>query len=201
MITPGDLTPETYPRRSETLLKTIDRVSALGISAVQLREKRIPAKMVFDLAERTNRLLEGRKTITLVNERFDVAIAAGCDGVHLTSSSIPVAMVRQQCPKGFLIGISTHSLREVEEARAASADLAVFGPVFETPGKPAPEGGDRLEDLRAAVEASGDMLLLGLGGVDGSNAGRVLGTGADGIAAIRSLNDVNQAREILHSKT
>ena len=89
-------------------------------------------------------------------------------------------------PSGFLIGVSAHTSDEVFAAKAAGADYAMIGPVFETPGKGEPLGIDVLRDLSAAVAP---FPVIGVGGVDGTNIRSVLDAGAAGFAAIRYLND------------
>jgi thiamine-phosphate pyrophosphorylase len=115
----------------------------------------------------------------LVNDRFDVARAAGADGVHLPSNSLPAHLVREICGNDFLIGVSTHSL---EEARAAmAADFIVFGPVFAT-GSKQPQG---LEKLREVTSALSGFPVVAIGGIDLDNAEECFRAGASGIAAIR----------------
>jgi thiamine-phosphate pyrophosphorylase len=121
-----------------------------------------------------------------VNDRIDIAMAAGADGVHLTSRSVPLDVVRRHVPKDFVIGVSTHSIDEVSAAKHGGADLAVLGPIFETPGKGEPIG---VERLSKAVAAFPEFRLLGLGGVDESNYHEVLDAGASGFAAMRFLNN------------
>ena len=120
----------------------------------------------------------------LLNERYDVAIAAGLDGVHLTSTSISADVVRAKCPAEFTIGISTHSISEIERANEMSCDYALFGPVFETPSKKkfgAPQG---LERLKVACSAGLDMPVLAVGGINAERVTSVLEAGAIGFAAI-----------------
>jgi thiamine-phosphate pyrophosphorylase len=120
----------------------------------------------------------------LVNDRLDVAIAAGADGVHLPSAGIPPAEARRLLGATGLVGVSCHSVPEVARALAGGADFATFGPIFDTPSKRAygsPVGTDRL-----AEAARLGLPLLGLGGVDLSNAAAVVEAGASGLAAIRA---------------
>ena len=128
----------------------------------------------------------------MVNERFDIAIAAGADGVHLTSRSIPVSEVRANVPDDLLIGVSAHRRSEVTAARNRGADLALFGPVFATPGKGDLVG---LEEFVTVCREAAPFPVIGIGGIDGANAESVLNAGAAGYAAIRYLNEfVRMAR-------
>ena len=121
----------------------------------------------------------------LVNDRFDIARAAGADGVHLTSRSLPPSVVRSICDEDFLIGASTHSLETALDARAEGADFVVFGPVFETESKRAfgePQGLDKLREVTNALKG---FPVLAIGGINLENVGDCFRAGASGIAAIR----------------
>ena len=134
-------------------------------------------------------LTRGSWTHLLVNDRSDIARAAGADGVHLTTQSLPVDVVRKSCGAEFLIGASTHSLDAARAARAAGADFVVFGPVFETESKRAygqPQGLDKLSEVTREL---GEFPVLAIGGVTLENAGACFEAGASGVAAIRLLND------------
>ena len=117
----------------------------------------------------------------LVNDRFDVARAAGADGVHLPSNSLPAQVVREICGDDFVVGVSTHSLEEARTASKAGADFVVFGPVFAT-GSKQPQG---LEKLREVTSALKGFPVVAIGGIDQNNAADCSQAGASGIAAIR----------------
>src|SRR5262245_17693557 len=134
------------------------RVSAAGVDAVQIREKDLDDRSLWELV-RAARTILPPATRLLVNGRADVAIAAGADGVHLPSDGVPLAALRRRFGPELLIGASTHTVEEVERARDAGADYAVFGPVWETPGKGPPTGGGAL----ARAAASG-LPVYALGG-------------------------------------
>lgn len=128
----------------------------------------------------------------LVNDRFDVAIAAGADGVHLRVTSIPAREVRAIAATkgiaGFLIGVSTHSLAEAMAAEEGGADFIVCGPVYQTPSKlayGAPLGLERFAEVCGAVK----IPVLALGGINLSNFHEPLQCGASGIAAISLFTD------------
>jgi thiamine-phosphate pyrophosphorylase len=125
----------------------------------------------------------------LVNDRFDIALAAGADGVQLTAQSMTADVVRAVCGSKFLIGVSTHSLGECRVARDKGADFVVFGPVFETESKrvfgPA-QGVERLAEV--TTELAG-FPVIAIGGVTRENAAKCFHAGAAGIAAISLLSD------------
>jgi thiamine-phosphate pyrophosphorylase len=185
-ISDGSINEQNYDRSSAAFLRHLELVVAAAIPLVQIREKQLSTRSLFDLAIRAVVICKGSKTKLLINDRLDVALAAGADGVHLTGSSVRAETMRSPVPADFLNGVSTHSCDEVAAAAASGADFAVFGPVFSSPGKGAAAG---LEALRKAVDAAGSFPILGLGGIDEMNYRDVLATGAAGFAAIRFLND------------
>jgi len=163
----------------------IEAAVAAALPLVQIREKSLSARVLYELTTRAATIARGNTTRLLVNDRFDIARAAGADGVHLTSRSLPASVVRSICGDGFLIGVSTHSLQTSLDARAAGADFVVFGPVFETPSKQIfgePQG---LEKLREVTNALEGFPVLAIGGINLDNAADCFRAGASGIAAIR----------------
>ena len=159
------------------LLDVIRRNAQAGVDMIQIREKDLPARELYELVHVAVRCA----AIILVNERFDVAIAAGAHGVHLPSNSVSPLEVRRIAPAGFRIGVSCHAISELIQAEREGADFAVFGPVFATPGKGPALG---LEVLREAARAV-RIPVLALGGVTKENAALCVEAGAAGIAAIR----------------
>jgi thiamine-phosphate pyrophosphorylase len=164
-------------RRHGTLLTHVNAAIRGGVDLIQVREKDLEARALYDLVCRIRDAAAGTSTQILVNDRLDIALAASIDGVHLPGNGLPVARVR---PHIRVLGCSTHTLKEALEAERDGADFVVFGPVFETPGK-APVGLDALRDVAASVK----IPVLAIGGITRENAGRVTQAGAAGIAAIR----------------
>jgi thiamine-phosphate pyrophosphorylase len=163
------------------------------VNLIQIREKFLPARLVLDLVGNAVRILHSTHALVLVNDRPDIAIAAGADGVHLPESSLPPAVVRRMFAADLLIGVSTHSLEQAMHAADSGADYIFYGPVFETPGKGQPRG---IESLRAVCDSLGSFPVIALGGIDQDNATTVVSAGAAGIAAIRSLNEPQTRRAI-----
>jgi thiamine-phosphate pyrophosphorylase len=186
LITRGNLNPSNFSTEKLKTLETVRLAVERGIEMVQIREKSLEGRDLFELTLQAVRLAEAGDARILVNERFDVAVAAGTDGVQLTSTSIPVEYVRSAVPQGFLIGVSTHSEREVLNAKGVGADFAVFGNVFATPGKGEPTGVGGLSSLCAAA---GKFPVIAVGGIDESNIDSVIDAGAAGFASIRYLNE------------
>ena len=186
LITRGEATPAAFRDNKSEIFETVRSAVDDGVSMIQIREKNLPARLLFELAVDAATITKGSNTKLLINDRPDIAVAARADGVHLPSDSLPVDVIRAKFPRIFIIGVSTHSIDEVRHAQMYGADFAVFGPVFETPGK-GPAAG--LEELREVVSAAAAFPIIALGGIDESNFRAALKNGAAGIAAIRALND------------
>ena len=165
------------------LLHNIARNLAAGVEWVQIREKDLSARELFDLTARVLELPNPYQSKILVNTRVDVALAAGASGAHLPAGSPAPKRWRAYSPKGFLIGVSCHSLEEVREAEEQGADYAVFGPVFAPRSKVTglkPRGLDALGQAVRAVQ----IPVLALGGITSENTRDCMRAGAAGVAAI-----------------
>jgi thiamine-phosphate pyrophosphorylase len=182
-------------RRSlqSTGLDMTDWLRALGaaeIGAVQIREKDLEDRALYDLARLARETLPPA-TRVLVNGRLDIALAAGADGAHLPADGLPATPLRARFGTlfgtGVLLGRSTHSTEEVERARDEGVDYVVFGPVYPTPGKGKPRGLGALAD--AARAAGPGFPVFALGGVTLGRFGEVAAAGAAGVAAIRLFQD------------
>jgi len=164
-------------RRRGNVLSSAALAVRNSVDMIQIREKDLPAHELLDLVLKVRDLAAGTRTRVLVNDRLDVALAAGIDGVHLPGNGLPPEKVRHWVK---VLGVSIHSVNEGILAERAGADFVVFGPVFDSPGKTAVG----LEPLRN-VAASLKIPVLAIGGVTIANAGEVLKAGAAGIAGIR----------------
>src|ERR1051326_2807730 len=179
-ITSGATTSQTTSDDPEfaAILDLIESATIRKIPLFQIREKRLPTRVLYRLVCRAVEITRGSATRLLVNDRFDVARAAGADGVHLTSVSLPARVVREVCGPEFLIGVSTHSLDEAGRAREGGADLVVFGPVFETESKRGfgpPQGLGQLQRVTSELQG---FPVLAIGGVTLDNAGSCYAAGA-----------------------
>lgn len=188
-ITSGKATPQTTP----DILQLVRAVVEAEMTLFQIREKSLPARELYELTCRAAEITRGSKTRLLVNDRADIARAAGADGVHLTAQSLPADVVRSICGPEFVIGVSTHSLDEARAARDVGADFVVFGPVFEKRGFSNPQG---LDKLRQVTGELGEFPVLAIGGVTLENIGVCFDAGASGVAAIRLLNDPVRVSEV-----
>lgn len=191
LITRGE-TGETTSRESPEFQKILFQVSAAataGIQLVQLREKNLTARALFELTERAVGSTRGTATRVLVNDRADIAAGAGADGAHLTTESLPAGAIRKAFGAKLLIGVSAHSLKEVREARDGGANFAVFGPIFATASKEKygpPLGVDKLSEVTRELAP---FPVLAIGGVSIENAEECLRAGASGIAGISLFSE------------
>jgi len=170
-LAPGDL-----PHR-------IRAAVGAGVDLVQIREKDLATRDLTALVQQAVEAAQGSSTRIVVNDRLDVALALDAAGVHLGRQSLPPEAVRRIVPKGFLVGVSCHSLREAKAAQAAAADYIVFGPVFETASKRQygpPVGLAQLRDAAAKIS----IPVLALGGITLERVKPCLDAGASGIAGI-----------------
>jgi thiamine-phosphate pyrophosphorylase len=161
-------------------LKAALAVLPLGVAAVQLRQPGLTARDLLARCRAMRTVCSRFGATLLVNDRADVALAGGADGVHLPARGLSVADARKLGLA--LVGISAHSPGEIARAAREGADFAVFAPVYDTAGKRG-RGHDALSQAcRAAA-----MPVLALGGIDAGNAPRCLAAGAAGVACIRSV--------------
>lgn len=175
------------------LARVIRGAISAGVDWIQIREKGLPARPLLELAREAVAAAQNSATRILVNDRLDVALAAGAGGVHLGGESLPLeSVVRWRteggAPGGFRVGVSCHSLGDAHAAERGGADYIFFGPVFATPSKAAygpPQGLERLAEVCRAVR----IPVLAIGGVTTENAHSCLESGAAGIAAIRLFQD------------
>lgn len=186
--------PTTDADPATALLECIAQAARAGVHWIQLREKDLAGRPLFDLAGKAVAACRAaapgaeKPARLLINDRLDVAWAARAGGVHLGEASVPTAEVTRRRKQAgwadFLVGVSCHSLEAAEQAAAAGADYLFFGPVFATPSKQhfgAPQGLRELEGVCRAVSVP----VLAIGGVTAENARSCLQAGAAGIAAIR----------------
>lgn len=164
----------------------LDRVAAAvrgGATCVELRAKTLEAGKLVELA----RALLGRINVpVIVNDRADVAIAAGAAGVHLGVEDLPCTAVRAFAPDGFIIGASVGLDEELAYARGA--DYVGVGPVYGTASKTDAGKAIGVQEMARLIRASG-CPGVGIGGIDASNAAAVIAAGADGVAVISSIFD------------
>jgi thiamine-phosphate pyrophosphorylase len=167
----------------------IDLAAALlagGARLLQLRLKAAPARELLEVARAVLPLARQAGALLIVNDRPDVARAAGADGVHLGQDDLPVAAARAVLGTGGIVGVSTHSVEQARAATAAGADYLGVGPVFETTSKVGALAARGLELVRA-VRATVTPPLVAIGGITPGTAPDVRAAGADAVAMIAAL--------------
>jgi thiamine-phosphate pyrophosphorylase len=192
------------------LVEKIAAIAAAGVGWIQIREKDLSGRQLAKLTSeaiarvRVAGSVHATTTRVIVNDRVDVAIADGADGVHLGETSLPVAnvatwakrTVSRDAGRKFLIGASCHSLDGATTAVRDGADYIFFGPVFATPSKAKfgePQGVKKL----AAVCGEVNVPVIAIGGITLENAGECVAAGAAGIAAIRLFQDANDPARVV----
>jgi thiamine-phosphate pyrophosphorylase len=191
----------------EAALAGAAEIGPPGSVAVQLREKDLEARELYKLALALRPICVRFGAPLMVNDRIDVAIAAGADGAHLASTSFSIADVRILLGTQRLIGVSTHRVEEVAAAAANGADFAVFGPIYEPLSKGAYGPAKGITALADAVKAAKGMPLYALGGIDRVRAAEIaaLAPGArpSGVAAIGAVFGTSTpdaaARQLLYA--
>jgi len=157
-----------------------------GVKAIQLREKDLPVRELLALAQELRSITREFGAKLFINDRVDVAMTVGADGVHLGHQSMPVEGARKVVGKDILIGVSTHSTEEALAAQSGGADFITFGPIFDTPskaGKCIPVGAAAIKRLKNEIT----IPVFGLGGINSGNMLQVMSAGADGIAMISAI--------------
>jgi thiamine-phosphate pyrophosphorylase len=177
-----------------SILRCVRRALDWGADFIQIREKELSERGLYDLTCRVVSLARDTKCQVLVNGRADVALAAGADGVHLPSTGLRISDIRSWIPKNFLVGVSVHSLREIREAETQHADYILVGHVFPTKSKEGYGPSLGLDFLRKACKST-SVPILGLGGMNPERIDSVIKAGAAGIAGISLFqNPVEFAR-------
>ncbi|MEO7674323.1 MAG: thiamine phosphate synthase [Pyrinomonadaceae bacterium] len=193
LITDGEANSGNFKEKKSEILQRLRAASEAGVSHIQLREKFLTARSLFELAEEAAEITRHFGTKLLVNGRADIALAAGADGVHLPADGLAVEVVRGSFPPNFVIAVSTHSPEEAVAAKTNGANFVTFGPVFESPGKGEPQG---VEALNRVCRLLDPFPVVALGGIDESNYKNVVQNGASGFAAIRFFHNYRAVKDL-----
>jgi thiamine-phosphate pyrophosphorylase len=178
-----------------SLLRSVRRALLWGVDFVQIREKDLSDRALFELTRKIVDYARSTHCRIIVNGRADIAVAAGAHGVHLPSTGFLVSDIRPWLPEDFLVGVSTHSRREAVRAAEAGADYVLFGPLFPTESKlryGAPLG---LPSLRPSCRSL-RIPVLGLGGIHPEQVPLVLEAGAAGVAGISLFQNDSHFRRL-----
>jgi thiamine-phosphate pyrophosphorylase len=180
---------------SNRLVELVSAAASAGVDLIQVRERDLEAREQTDLVRRCVDAVRGTRSKVIVNDRVDVALAAGADGVHLRSDSIDASAARRILPTGAVVGRSAHSAEEAAEAsRQGGLDYLILGTMFETRSKPSTHCLLTLEELSAASRLS-SIPILAIGGITTDRARDIARSGAAGIAAIGMF--IPQSDEVL----
>jgi thiamine-phosphate pyrophosphorylase len=159
-----------------------------GVDMVQLRDKDLDDDSLLEVAARFRAACRENDALFWLNDRPDLALGAGADGVHVGQDDLPPGEVREEVGEQLLIGLSTHSPEQFDAALASEADQLSVGPVWETPTKPGrPAAG--LEYVRHAAAHAGEQPWFAIGGIDETNVSEVVAAGARRVVVVRAIRD------------
>jgi thiamine-phosphate pyrophosphorylase len=191
-ITEGKLTPQNFHTQLDSVVQIIEKAVEYEIDLIQIREKNLTSNLLLNLAEIAVKIASNSKTKVLINERFDIALIVKADGVHLTSTSIPVETVRKLVPDKFIVGVSVHSPNEIADAKKNHADFVTFSPIFRKYLVGEPIGIKAFSETATRFQP---FPIVALGGINESNFREVLNKGF-GIASIGFLNKIENLKLI-----
>jgi len=191
--------PKVYPITDTDLsglshLEQVRRLIDGGATLIQLRDKKAPSGEFYEAAAEVMSFARPRGVKIIINDRVDISLAAGADGVHLGQDDLPPKHARKLLGENTIIGISTHSIDQAREALALPVDYIAVGPIFATATKADHEplvGIDGLLEFRTGI---GDFPLVAIGGINRENAAFVLAAGANCVAVIHDM--VSKADQI-----
>lgn len=172
--------------RDGDLVAVVGNCLAAGLRAVQVREKDLSAAELARLCRALREPTRAAGALLVVNDRVDVALAVGADGVQRTTTSLPIADIRAVADKRLQVGASVHSLPEAIEAERDGADWVFFGPIYDTPSKRAygaPQGLGALERVARSVRVP----VIAIGGITAERVREVRAAGAHGVAVISAI--------------
>lgn len=157
-----------------------------GADIIQLRDKRLSGAALVAIGREIAGITKTAGSLFIVNDRLDIAIACGADGVHLGQGDMRVSTARQLAPPDFIIGVSVGTVKEAVEAEREGADYVALSPTFPTRSKDDVGPGRGLEQLRRIRRAVA-IPVIAIGGINRGNVRDVIAAGADGIAVISAV--------------
>jgi thiamine-phosphate pyrophosphorylase len=184
--------PRLYPITDARLCalsheEQVLRLSRGGARLIQLREKRREAREFFREAQAAQRVALSLGARLIINDRVDIALALGADGVHLGQRDLPPEAARRILGESAVIGFSTHNVEQARLAARLPIDYLAIGPIFPTSSKEKPDPTVGLDGLRRVREAVPSLPLIAIGGITVENAPETFAAGADSLAVIGAL--------------
>ena len=192
------LITDRHQTNGRPLVEVVEAALRGGIRAVQLREKDLSTRELYELAYKLRKLTARYGARLLINDRIDVALAVEADGVHLGQNSLPVYKARKLLGDDLLIGVSCHNQVSAITAQEKGADFITFGPVYFTPSKAQygkPVGVDRLAYIANLLR----IPVFALGGIKLDNAREVMAADAAGIALISAVLTATDPADAVHN--
>ncbi len=190
--------PRVYPildtghleSSGQSALAVADAISAAGVGIAQYRHKGDFTRRRYEEATSVGAILRKSGTCFIVNDRADIAMAIGADGVHVGQDDLPVDLVRQLVGDGMIVGYSTHNASQVDAAECRWADYLAIGPVFGTASKRNPDPTVGIDGVKLARSLT-DKTLVAIGGITLGNADDTYAAGADSLSMISSIGPEN----------
>ena len=190
------------PLRFYAVVPTADwvaRMVAAGADTVQLRNKTLQGPLLQREIERSVAACEGSQTSLFINDYWREAIAAGAYGVHLGQEDMDEADLAAIAEAGLRLGVSTHSVVELERALAVAPSYVASGAIFPTTTKVLKSAPQGLDNLREYVRQAGATPVVAIGGIDLDNAAAVLATGVASLAVVRAITEAKQPEETVQA--
>ncbi|HEY3419159.1 MAG TPA: thiamine phosphate synthase [Methanomassiliicoccales archaeon] len=177
------------------------KVAEGGADVIQLRDKARTEKDLMSIALQIGEITRSSGISFIINDRLDLALACGADGVHLGQEDLPLPFARRISPKGFMIGMSVKSVQEALIAESEGADYLALSPIFDTPTKHDAGPGKGLERFRE-IKSAISIPVIAIGGISKTNVHQVMEAGADGVAVISAVvgqKDISRATAEMRS--
>lgn len=173
-----------FPLMGETFEKKILKAIKGGAKVIQLREKEVSSRKFLSLAKKVREITQ-RKALLIINDRVDIAILSGADGVHLGKEDLPLKEARKMVGESFIIGTTVRGVEEAEKAEREGASYLSVGAIYPSPTKPQTKvvGPELIKKIKEKVK----LPLLGIGGITRERVKEVIGKGADGVAVISGI--------------